>query len=111
MNPLPEPVEKYLKKYSTGNWKLESRFKNKFDNVIVVPVIAEYNNLRKLLTSLLKNDNKHFKRTAIIIVVNNLPDSSDEVKNDNSETLIFLKTLRSNPNRDEALACNLANPT
>ena len=103
MNPLPEPVEKYLKKYSTGNWKLESRFKNKFDNVIVVPVIAEYNNLRKLLASLLKNDNKHFKRTAIIIVVNNLPDSSDEVKNDNSETLIFLKTLRSNPNRDESL--------
>lgn len=103
MNPLPEPVEKYLKKYSAGNWKLESQFKNKFDNVIVVPVIAEYNNVRKLLTSLLKNDNKHFKRTAIIIVVNNFPDSSDEVKNDNSETLIFLKTLRSNPNRDESL--------
>ena len=52
MNSLPESVEKYLKKYSLDNWTLESNEKNEIDNAIVIPVIREYENLRKLLASL-----------------------------------------------------------
>ncbi len=103
MNSLPILVEQYLKKYSVGNWKLEPQFKNTFDNIIVIPVIAEYDNLRRLFISLLSNDEKYFRRSAIIIVVNNTPDSSDEVKNDNQKTLNFLKTLKSNSASDETL--------
>jgi len=93
MNLFPESVEKYLQKYSFGNWVLESNGKNEIDNAIVIPVISEYDNLRKLLASLLENDNRYFDRTAVIIVVNNFPDSPEEVKSDNYKSLNFLRAI------------------
>ena len=75
MNSLPENVVKYLKKYSINHWKLESDIRDKIVNAIVVPVISEYENLRKLLTSLLKTDNKYFSQTVLVFVVNNLSES------------------------------------
>ena len=103
MNFLPESVTKYLAKYSLPQWKLEAFFDSKIDNAIVIPVISEYENLRKLLASLLKNDNKYFTRTAIIVVVNNLPDSAEEVKTDNHKSLDFFRSIIHKNNVEDSL--------
>jgi hypothetical protein len=103
MNPLPESVEKYLQKYSLGNWVLESNDQNEIDNVIVIPVISEYDNLRKLLSSLLKNNNKYFNKTAVITVVNNFHDSSEEIKLDNKKSLNFLRAIISKSSSEDSL--------
>ena len=109
MNSLPESVEKYLQKYSLGNWTLESNGKNEIDTAIVIPVISEYENLRKLLTSLIKNDNTYFFQTSVIIVVNNFPDSSEEVKGDNHKSLNFLRTIISKNYSEDSLSSEVIN--
>ncbi len=107
MNSLPESVEKYLKKYSINHWKLESDIRDKIVNAIVVPVISEYDNLRKLLTSLLKTNSKYFSQTVLVFVVNNLSESSDEVKNDNQNSLLFLRSVLSKHHSEDSLASAL----
>ena len=107
MNSLPENVTKYLKKYSAAGWSLESSFNNKIDNAIIIPVLAEYENLQKLLASLLNNDNKHFNKTAIIHVVNNFDDSSEDVKNDNQKSLELLRAIIAKKNSNDSLASEI----
>jgi hypothetical protein len=109
MNPLPEIVEKYLKKYSLSLWKLEPQLQNKVDNAIVIPVISEYDNLRKLLASLLKNDKKYFDRTALIFVINNFSDSSEEVKHDNQKSLNYLRMIIAKKETHDSLALDIIN--
>jgi hypothetical protein len=109
MNSLLERVEKYLQKYSLGHWVLESNDQNTIDNVIIIPVISEYENLRKLLTSLIKNDNTYFFQTGVIIVVNNFPDSSEEVKGDNYKSLNFLRTIISKNYSEDLLISEIIN--
>jgi hypothetical protein len=109
MNLLPESVQKYLQKYSLGNWTLESNEKNEIDNAIVIPVISEYENLRKLLTSLIKNDNTYFLQTAVIIVVNNFLDSSEEIKLDNQKSRGFLRDVISKNCYEDSLALEIIN--
>jgi hypothetical protein len=107
MNALPENVNGYLRKYSFGNWNLESNIQNEIDNAVVIPVISEYENLQKLLTSLLNNDNTYFPQTAIIIVVNNFSDSSEEIKHDNQKSLNFLRTIISKNYSEDPLVSEI----
>ena len=109
MNPLPENVDRYLKKYSFGNWILESNVQNKINNAVVIPVISEYENLRKLLSSLINNDGTYFSQTVIIIVVNNFFDSSEEIRLDNQMSLNFLRTIISKNNFEDSLATEITN--
>lgn len=103
MNHLPPTVIKYLNKYTFGNWILEPNNQVKVENAIVVPVIAEYENLRALFDSLLINDNRYFYKTALIVVVNNLADSPEEVKADNQKSLTFLRLIIQKSNLDDPL--------
>ncbi|NWF88222.1 MAG: hypothetical protein HXY50_02040 [Ignavibacteriaceae bacterium] len=103
MDQLPKSVIKYLNKYTFGYWALESNRLGKIENVIVVPVIAEYEYLRVLFDSLLTNHNKYFSKTALIVVVNNLADSSSEVKTDNQKSLTFLRSIIQKSNLDDPL--------
>ena len=109
MNPLLENVDGYLKKYSFGNWILESNVQNKINNAVVIPVISEYENLRKLLSSLINNDGTYFSQTVIIIVVNNFFDSSEEIRLDNQMSLNFLRTIISKNNFEDSLATEITN--
>jgi len=111
MNALPESVEKYLKKYSFNNWKLVHNLQGKVENAIVIPVICEYENLRKLFNSLLINDSTYFSSTAVIIVVNNFSNSSEEVKHDNRNSLKFLHAAISRMHSDDALVSKIINST
>jgi hypothetical protein len=103
MNDLPEVVQRYLKKYSIEGWVLESNLTGGVNNAVVIPVICEYENLRNLLRLLVKNDNTYFEKTIIIIVVNNFPDSDDQVKHDNQTSLTFLREILSSKASDDSL--------
>jgi hypothetical protein len=113
-NSVPIKVEKYLNKFAVGNWKLNFRPGAKINNVIVIPAICEYENLRMLLDSLLENDPKYFRSTLILFVINNSASSNEVVKNDNLKSLLFLKQLvlrkdiNNEPLVEKALASDLS---
>ena len=101
MNDLPILINNYLSKYGSGKWKLESSAPNKFNNIIVIPAIQEFENIFQLLESFLKNDNKHFRETLLVFVINNLATSSDDVKVDNRKSVELLRNIISNNSGSE----------
>jgi hypothetical protein len=90
---LPEKVQKYLDKYGCKKWGLEIDPELKFDCVIVVPAIAEYDNLISLLNSLSENEFSKDYKVAIIFVINSIETSSSEVKIENKKSLELLKEI------------------
>ncbi|NWF49644.1 MAG: glycosyltransferase family 2 protein [Ignavibacteriaceae bacterium] len=92
--PIPEKISAYLKKRASGKWLIEKDYPNSFQKIIVVPSIAESDNLPALIKSLEQNDELELLNTLLLIVVNNSISSSDEVKKDNKKTLEYLRNLR-----------------
>ena len=97
----PGIVVSYLKKYSLTKWHIELAVNKKFNNVIVVPAIKEYNNIRQLLISLCGINQKYFDESLVVFVVNNTGSAKEEVKIDNQQTLKFLRSVITNDNNDE----------
>ena len=93
MPSYPELVEAYIKRQSPNPWKLEWTEKRGINNVIVVPAIAEFENLETLLTSLVNNKPDYFSSTLVIFVINNDPTDSKEVKESNSKSLKLLRSI------------------
>lgn len=91
MSLIPEAVSKYLKKFSDKNWSVETNNLSGINNVIVIPAIAEYENLIILLSSLRKNNQKYFGDTLILFVINNTSSASPDVKNNNIQSLDYLR--------------------
>jgi hypothetical protein len=89
----PAEVKNYLSKYSAGLWKLELSGKKSYNNIIVIPAIQEYENILRLLKSLVQNDNKYFNETLVIFVVNNLKSSHEDVIQDNRKSLEFIRDI------------------
>jgi hypothetical protein len=87
---LPVIVKKYLDKYGLNKWGLNKPAENIFNIAVIVPVIAELENIKTLISSLIKNDNKYFGDSIFIFVINNSNSSSAEVKEENKNTLLFL---------------------
>ncbi len=85
MPSYPELVEAYLKRQSPNPWKLEWIEKRGINNVIVVPAIAEFENLETLLTSLVNNKPDYFSSTLVIFVINNKAADNKEVKESNNK--------------------------
>ncbi len=92
MQNLSIDVLSYLSKHLIKNYEIEWQRKNGINNVIVIPAIAEYDNIKVLLKSLSKNDPAFFPLSLILFVINNSPVSSKEIKEDN---LISINLLRS----------------
>ena len=86
-------VLKYLSKYSIKGIELVWNPDDKITSAVVVPAIQEYENIKKLLLSLIKNDSKYFSNTLIIFVINNLPYSNLLVKEDNKKSLALFKNI------------------
>ena len=101
MQNLPDNVKSYLKKHSTKNYKLEFENKGGIDNVIVIPAIAEYENIQSLLSSLSKNDAAFFYSTLVLFVINNSHSSESSVKEDNRKSVDLLRSIiNSNGNKE-----------
>ncbi len=101
MTNLPVKVDKYLKKFAGGNWKLYPDEFKYINNAIVIPVISEFENIKRLIVSLSENDPQYFDSTLIIFVVNNLTSSNVEVKENNQKCLSLLYQLINNKNPDK----------
>lgn len=100
---LPVNVVSYLNKYTVDGWSLEINPNRKFKLVIVIPAIAEYNNIKTVLNSLLENISLNFKSTSVLFVVNNMINSTGEVKAENRETVLFLRGLINETAREKNL--------
>jgi hypothetical protein len=95
---IPASVKNYLDKYSTSGWKPELPSDKKYNNVIVIPAIQEYENIKQLLLSLSKNSKKYLNESLILFVINNFHTSSDEVKEDNKNSLEYLRGIQEKNN-------------
>ncbi|MBM4171221.1 MAG: glycosyltransferase family 2 protein [Ignavibacteria bacterium] len=91
MKYLPQNVQKYLDKYGLTKWKIEPGGTKLFDNIIVIPAIAEFENLKNLLSPLFDNDIKHFTTTLVLIVVNNTSSASEEVRINNKKSIELIR--------------------
>lgn len=92
---IPEKILAYLNKRVSDIWQIENDYKKYFHLIIVVPSIAESNNLPNLIHSIEQNVELELLNTLLLIVVNNSVSSSEEVKLDNKKTLAYLQNLKS----------------
>lgn len=92
-NRLPVTVEKYLDKHGLDNWLLNLAPNKKYNNIVVIPAIAEFENIKELLSSLARSDEKYFYETLFLFVINNLKSSEMQVKEDNRNALNYLSGL------------------
>ncbi|GMU95321.1 glycosyltransferase [Ignavibacterium album] len=91
---LPDFVITYLKKFSLPHWTISNDQKALFENIIVIPSLAEYNELPQCLNSLEQNDKALLDKTLIIVVVNNSESADGEVKSNNKKTIQFLESYK-----------------
>ncbi len=98
---LPLYIQKYLQKYGLQNWNLINNFDHKINLAVVIPAIAEFDNIKILLNSILNNESKFINNTAIIFVINNIQKSSDEIKENNKNTITYFENIIDKNPQDE----------
>ncbi len=90
---LPAEVEKYLRKYSFGNYSLETGSDNLYHMIFVIPVLEEFEGIKKLLESLSKNEESYLLKSLFVFVVNNVSGVEERILDDNAKTLAYLKSI------------------
>jgi len=87
-------IDKYLSKQNLSNWEIVQKDENeKFSNVIVIPAICEFENIRKLIESLLSNNLQNINKTLALFIINNKVNDSNEIKNDNLNSIKYIEKL------------------
>jgi hypothetical protein len=85
---LTAPVEKYLRTRAIeGPWNISGSVRTGFYGAVVIPALAECDNLFGTLTSLAANPPEFLERFLVLVVVNNREETSQADKNDNRRTL------------------------
>ena len=97
----PEEVIYYLTDKAFKKWELEWTEVPGTDQVIVVPAISEFKNIKNLLSSLIKNDRSLLQKTLVIFVINNSISSNKDIKEDNRKSLSLLRAIINKQNIDE----------
>lgn len=95
-NDIPDDVLRYLNKYQYTGYVIESSFKYNIKCIVVIPVLAEYDNLILLLDSLKKNDQRYLSKTLFIFVINNTSSADPAVKENNVRSLALLRAIQGN---------------
>jgi hypothetical protein len=98
---LDSKVYKYLNKYSIRGIELAWNPDNEITSAVIIPAIQEYDNIKTLIQSLIKNESIYFHNTLFIFVINNLPSSNSEVKEDNQRSLNLLKNIVNKSSLDD----------
>ena len=86
-------VLSYFSKHLIKNYEIEWQANKGINNVIVIPAIAEYDNIKILLNCLYENDPLFFPSSLILFVINNSVISSGAIKEDNLKTINFLRSI------------------
>ena len=100
MYSVPKIVEDYLEKYGLSDWDLETSLISGINTTVVVPAIAELDNIKLFLKSFAGLDSKYFDSTLLIFVINNIDSANDEIKLDNQLSLLYLRNLMSGKPED-----------
>lgn len=74
------------------NWTLEGCQEFGFAGTVVIPALAESNNLLATLLSLNASPDECVKKFLVVVVVNNRPDAREEEKLDNIKTIELLES-------------------
>jgi hypothetical protein len=93
-NSVPHFIESYLKKYGLERWNVEPLQTNKYNNIVVVPAIAEYENLLKLVKSISENGDEYVDETLFFFVINNSESADEKIKSNNEKTIRFFRELK-----------------
>lgn len=93
MNNLPLKTRTYLQRYELNAWNLKWNKNNRINIAVIIPALAEYENIPFLLKSLSLNDTEILKETLLVFVINNLAGSPHEIKKDNLRTIKFLEQI------------------
>jgi hypothetical protein len=101
MQNLPPNVISYLNNHLIKNYEIEWQSNKGINNVIVIPVITEYDNIKVLLKSLSKNDRVFIPSSLILFVINNSTISSDAIKEDNLKSINLLRSIIGANNKDD----------
>ena len=101
-----DKISAYINKRTSDIWQIANDHDKLFQKIIIVPAIAESENLPIFINSLEQNDELELHNTLLLIVVNNSASSTQEVKNDNQSTLAYLKTIKSKLNISFIDACS-----
>lgn len=97
----PEEVINYLKDKAFKKWELEWTEVPGIEQVVVIPAISEFLNIKYLLSSLIKNDFSLLKKSLVIFVINNSISSNREIKEDNKKSLSLLRAVINKSNSDK----------
>ncbi len=92
-NYLPTEVIRYLENYASDKWSIEWKPDSDIACCIVVPAIMESQNIKKLLLSLIENEHENFENILFVFVINNVVSASEEVKEDNKQSITLLRGL------------------
>ncbi len=90
---LPDKISKYIDKYGEKNWSLTLRSDKRYEAVIVVPALDEYENIKKMLLSISACDPAFLHKTLIVLAVNNIEECEESVRDNNLKTLEALKKI------------------
>jgi hypothetical protein len=83
-------LSQYLQKRGIkGPWKLEPQPNHFFENIVVIPVLAEFDRIQTTLKSLDDCEEIHSRNTLVIVVVNNSSSTKDEYIANNLKTLKY----------------------
>jgi len=97
----PKEVFGYLKDKALKKWELEWIESSGIDQVIVIPAICEFQNIKNLLSSLIKNDRSLLQKALVIFVINNSISSNQQIKEDNKQSLDLLRAIINKSNSDK----------
>jgi len=93
MQNLPDNVITFLNQKALKDYNIEWQSKKGISNVIVIPAIAEYDNIKVLIALLSQNDFTYFTSSLVLFVINNSLSSNTEVTADNLKSLNLLYSI------------------
>ncbi len=94
---MNKQLKKYLKTRAIiSPWQIEGTIRTDLSGAIIIPALAERENLPATLDSLCLNPAEYINRTLVVIVVNNRTDISPDQLADNQATIDWLR-LKSYP--------------
>jgi len=93
MQNLPDNVITYLNKNALKDYNIEWQSKRGISNVIVIPAIAEYDNIKVLIALLSQIDFTYFISSLFLFVINNSLSSNTKVMTDNQKSLNLLRSI------------------
>jgi len=95
---IPKTIQKYLARQNLDRWEIEISSNRFFNNIVIVPALDEFNNIKTLIKCFEQNSPNYLSNTLILFVINNIQSECERIKNENLNSLLYLRNLIKNKN-------------